>query len=98
MMGILTSEDHAQRAAANKAKTTLNAETAVIIYLNQSNKSGHLALNSWRSKRMRKFNVVFHVAAFSTALASLVLFVVGMFAASDKITHLLVNKGRAQLF
>ena len=46
MMGILTSEDHAQRAAANKAKTTLNAETAVIIYLNQSNKSGHLALSS----------------------------------------------------
>jgi heme/copper-type cytochrome/quinol oxidase subunit 1 len=44
-----------------------------------------------RSKRMHRLNVVFHVAAFVAALASLILFVVGMFAASDKITHLLVK-------
>jgi hypothetical protein len=44
-----------------------------------------------RSKLMRKLNIGFHVAAFSAAMASLVLFMVGMFAASDKITHLLVK-------
>lgn len=44
-----------------------------------------------RSKLMRKLNLVFHVAAFSASMASLVLFMVGMFAASDKITHLLAK-------
>jgi hypothetical protein len=44
-----------------------------------------------RSKRMRKLNIAFHAAAFGTALVSLVLFMIGMFAASDKITHLLVK-------
>jgi hypothetical protein len=44
-----------------------------------------------RSKRMRRLNIVFHVAAFLAAFVSLILFVVGMFAASDKITHLLVK-------
>lgn len=43
------------------------------------------------SKRNRKLNAIFHVLAFVAALASLILFLVGMFAASDKITHLLVK-------
>jgi hypothetical protein len=43
------------------------------------------------SLRMKRLNRVFHVAAFLAAFASLVLFVSGMFAASDKITHLLVK-------
>jgi hypothetical protein len=41
--------------------------------------------------RMRRLNIVFHVAAFLAAFVSLILFVVGIFAASDKITHLLVK-------
>jgi hypothetical protein len=44
-----------------------------------------------QSRQMRTLNIVFHVAAFLTALVSLVLFIAGMFAASDKITHLLVK-------
>jgi hypothetical protein len=43
------------------------------------------------SQRMRRLNIGFHVAAFLAAFVSLILFVVGMFAASDKITHLLVK-------
>jgi hypothetical protein len=44
-----------------------------------------------RSLLMRKLNLGFHAAAFAAALASLALFMCGMFAASDKITHLLVK-------
>jgi hypothetical protein len=40
---------------------------------------------------MRRLNGVFHVGAFLSALVSLSLFVVGMYIASDKITHLLVK-------
>jgi hypothetical protein len=44
-----------------------------------------------RSKQLRKLNIGFHVAAFLAASVSLILFVVGMFAASDEITNLLVK-------
>jgi hypothetical protein len=43
------------------------------------------------SLRMKRLNKLFHILAFLAAFASLVLFLVGMFAASDKITHLLVK-------
>jgi ABC-type uncharacterized transport system permease subunit len=44
-----------------------------------------------RSKRMRRANISFHTAAFLAAFASLFLFVIGMFSASDRITVLLAN-------
>jgi hypothetical protein len=43
------------------------------------------------SKRMKRLTITFHILAFSAALVSLSLFLIGMFAASDKIAHLLVK-------
>jgi hypothetical protein len=44
------------------------------------------------SQTWGRFNKCFHVLAISVAVGSLVLFLVGMFAASDAITHLLATK------
>jgi hypothetical protein len=44
-----------------------------------------------RTKTMRRINRGFHIAAFLSAFLSLVLFVAGMYVASDKITHLLIK-------
>jgi hypothetical protein len=41
--------------------------------------------------RMRLLNGFFHIAAVVAAFSSLVLFVVGMYAASNKIAHMLVK-------
>jgi hypothetical protein len=41
--------------------------------------------------RLRLFNRIFHIAAIVAAFSSLALFLVGMYAASDKIAHLLVK-------
>jgi hypothetical protein len=47
--------------------------------------------DSPKTDLMKKVNGVFHAAAFLSALVSLVLFVAGMYIASDKITNLLVK-------
>jgi hypothetical protein len=44
-----------------------------------------------KSKTMGRLNRIFHILSFLCAFSSLVLFMVGMFAASDKVTHLLVK-------
>jgi hypothetical protein len=45
--------------------------------------------NGPKTIRWRRINLAFHIAAILVAIGSLVLFLVGMFAASDAITHLL---------
>jgi hypothetical protein len=45
--------------------------------------------DSSKSARWRRINLVFHVLAMLIAFGSLGLFVVGMFSASDAVTHLL---------
>jgi hypothetical protein len=41
--------------------------------------------------RMRLLNRTFHIAAVAAAFLSLLLFMIGMYAASDKIAHMLVK-------
>jgi hypothetical protein len=41
------------------------------------------------TKRWRRLNLAFHICAMLAAFGSLALFLAGMFAASDAITHLL---------
>jgi hypothetical protein len=42
-----------------------------------------------KTKRWRRINLAFHICAMLVAFGSLALFLAGMFAASDAITHLL---------
>jgi hypothetical protein len=44
-----------------------------------------------KTKKWRRLNKVFHISAIAVAIGALALFLVGMFAASDAITHLLVK-------
>lgn len=49
-----------------------------------------------QSRQKKRLNTVFHVFSFVCAMSSLLLFVGGMFAASDKITRLLEKTEHAQ--
>jgi hypothetical protein len=44
-----------------------------------------------KTKRWRQINRAFHIAAILVAIASLVLFLIGMFTASNAITHMLIK-------
>jgi hypothetical protein len=50
-----------------------------------------------KSRRFMSDNRVFHVLPVLAAAASLAMFVIGMFAASDKVTQLLEKKHDAQI-
>jgi hypothetical protein len=44
-----------------------------------------------KTANKRRWNILFHILSFGCAFTSLLLFVIGMYVASDKIAHLLVK-------